>query len=221
MKKILCIFFSAILLLTVSGCAAVSDGRDEAVLPSSRIGTSQIQAFLAKKYTFESAMSEADVVARIKVGDWLAEDTDIFKTYYEAKVLQCFKGSMPETITLLQEGCSTGTLKGYPLFTSGNEMLVFLKEAIETPYDSPYWIMGSFTTFLDVSYDEGGNRYYADRYGHLGDSVNINANYAHVSPVSGEVLAVAAANDPIVSEMHYSYPYIFSESDMITLIENR
>ena len=221
MKKILCIFFSLILLLSAFGCAAVSNGRDDAVLPSSRVGTSQIQATFGDKYTFESAMSEADVVARIKIGDWLAEDTDIYTTYYKATALQCFKGSIPETFTLLQDGCSAGTMKRYPLFTSGNEMLVFLKEATETPYDSPYWIIGSFTTLLDVSYDESGNRYYADRYGILGESVNINTNYAHVSPVSGEVLAVAAANDPIVSEMQYSYHYIFSESDMITLIENR
>lgn len=137
MKKILCIFFSAVLLLMVSGCAAVSDGRDEAVLPPSRVGASQMQATLVKRYTFESAFSEADVVARVEVGNWLAENTDSITTYFEAKVLQCFKGSTTETITLFQDGCSTGTMKGYPLFTSGNEMLVFLKEAIETPYDSP------------------------------------------------------------------------------------
>lgn len=221
MKKFICIFFAIMLLLSVSGCATVSDERDAAVLPLSRIGTSQIQATFGDKYTFESALSEADVVARIEVGNWLAEDTNLYKTYYEATALQCFKGSISETFTLLQDGCSAATMKTYPLFTSGNEILVFLKEATVTTYDSPYWIIGSFTTLLDVSYDENGNRYYADRYGILGESIDINSNYAHENPVSSEVLAIAAANDPIVSEMQYPYPYIFSETDIITLIENQ
>lgn len=221
MKKFLCVFFTIILLLSVSGCTTVSDERDTLVLPPSRIGTATIKAIFGNKFTFESAMTEADVVARIEVGNWLAEDTSIYTTYYEAAVLQCFKGSIPETFTLLQDGCSTATMKMYPLFTSGNELLVFLKEATETPYESPYWIMGSFTTLLEVSYDENGNRYYADRYGILSESINIDTNYADVASISGEVLATAAANDPIISEMHYSYPYIYSETDIMSLLENQ
>lgn len=221
MKKILCVFVVTMLLLSVSGCATVPDEQDAAVLPPSRVGASQMQATLVKRYTFESAFSEADVVARVEVGNWLAEDTDIFKTYYEARVLQCFKGSIPETFTLFQEGCSTGTLKGYPLFTSGNEMLVFLKEATETAYNSPYWIIGAFTTLLDVSYDESGNRYYVDRCDLLGETMNISSNYAYEMSLANEILAVAAANDPIVSEMQFHYSHIFSEADLIDLIENQ
>lgn len=221
MKKFLCIFFTITLLLSVSGCATVSDERDTVVLPPSRIGTFGIQATFGDKYTFESALSEADVVARIKVGNWLAEDINLYKTYYEATVLKCFKGSIPDTFTLLQDGCSAATMKTYPLFTSGNEILVFLKEATVTTYESPYWIIGSFTTLLDVSYDENGNRYYADRYGILGESIDINFNYAHENSVSNEVLAIAAVNDPIISEMQYAYPYIFSEADIIALIEKQ
>lgn len=215
---------AACLVIAVFGvvsvvCPTVSDERDAAVLPPSRIGAFGIEASLGNQYTFESALSEADVVARIEVGNWLAEDTNLYKTYYEATVLQCFKGSIPETFTLLQDGCSAATMKTYPLFTSGNEILVFLKKASVTTYESPYWIIGSYTTLLDVFYDEIGNRYYADRYGILGKSIDIDSNYARENPVSSEVLAIAEAHDPIVSEMHYSYPYIFSEADMITLIE--
>lgn len=221
MKKILCVFVVTMLLLSVSGCATVTLEQDATVLPPSRVGASQMQATLVKRYTFESAFLEADVVARVEVGNWLAENTDSITTYFEAKVLQCFKGSTTETITLFQDGCSTGTMKGYPLFTSGNEMLVFLKEATETAYNSPYWIIGAFTTLLDVSYDESGNRYYVDRCGLLGETMNISSNYAYEMSLANEILAVAAANDPIVSEMQFHYSHIFSEADLIDLIENQ
>lgn len=99
-------------------------------------------------------------------------------------------------------------------------MLVFLKETTETTYGSLYWIIGAYTTLLDVSYDESGNRYYVDRCGLLGETMNISSNYAYEMPVASEVLAVAAANDPIVSEMQFRYTHIFFEADLIDLIEN-
>lgn len=213
MKKTLCLLLTVFLLLTVVGCA-----HDSAVLPPSRIGQGTMQASLANRYTFETALSTADVVARIEVGNWISEDTELRKTYYEATVLECFKGNLSGSFTLLQDGCSDATLKGYPLFTQGNEILVFLNEAIVAGYESPYWIIGSFTTMLDVSYDENGTRYYADRYGVLGEFMDVSSNYALNTDVSNQVLARAAKDDPIVSEMQYLYPYIFSESDILALL---
>ena len=100
-------------------------------------------------------------------------------------------------------------------------MLVFLYMSTRcNTYESPYYIIGSFTTILDVSYDENGNRYYADRYGILGRSIDITSNYAHDVDVSAEVVATAATKDPIVSEIGYTYPYIFSEADLVAQMEN-
>lgn len=192
-----------------------------AVLPPTRLGSSSIHASLAKKYTLNTAVAEADVVARIQVGDWIAEDTDIGSTYYEATVLECFKGNIPTTFTLKQDGSSAGTLKGYPLFTSGNEILVFLNEATATNYDSTYWIIGSFTTIMDVSYDNAGNRYYADRYGILGETVDVSVNYARQPSTFAEIYARSVETDPIVQDMQYRYPYVFAESDLIPLLEDR
>ena len=213
MKKTYCLILSVILFLTVVGCS-----HDNSVLPPSRIGQGTMQASLAERYSLESAMSAADVVARVEVGSWLAEDADISSTYFEAKVLECFKGKLSGKFTLIQDGCSATTLKSYPLFTAGNEILVFLKTATMTEYPSCYWIIGSFTTVLDVSYDESGARYYADRYGVLGESAGGVTNYAQNTDIANEVLARAAKEDPIISEMQYAYPYIFAEADIRTLL---
>lgn len=213
MKKTYCLILSVILLLTVVGCS-----HGNTVLPPSRVGKGMMQASLVERYSLESAMSAADVVARVEVGSWLAEDADISSTYFEAKVLECFKGKLSGKFTLIQDGCSATTLNGYPLFTAGNELLVFLKKATLEGYASPYWIIGSFTTVLDVSYDESGARYYADRYGVLGESTNGATNYARNSEIANEVLTRAAKDDPIISEMQYAYPYIFAEADIRTLL---
>lgn len=192
-----------------------------AVLPPTRLGSASMQASLATRYTLESAVSEADVVARIVVGDWIAENTEIHSTYYEATVLECFKGNIPTTFTLIQDGSSAGTLKGYPLFTSGNEMLVFLNEAVGLDYDSPYWIIGAFTTIMDVSYDNAGNRYYIDRYGILGETVDVAVNYAKQPSIFAEIYARSVEADPLVQDLQYSYPYVFAESDLIPLLEGQ
>ena len=222
MKKYLCAVFAIVMLMiSISGCASAPEETDPVVLPPTRIGASGYKATMVKDYPFESAMSEADVVARVEVGNWLAEDNENIKSYYEAKVLQCFKGTIPENFTLLQNACSAVTTKRYPMFTSGNELLVFLKKSTRcNTYESPYYIVGSFTTILDVSYDENGNRYYADRYGILGRSIDITSNYAHDVDVSAEVVATAATKDPIVSEIGFTYPYIFSEADLVAQMEN-
>ena len=216
MKRILCLILVSVLLVIAVGCSKPSD--NIAILPPTRLGSSKVYVSLANLYTLESAVSEADVVARIVVGDWIAEDTEIGSTYYVATVLQCFKGNIPTTFTLIQDGCSTGTLRGYPLFTSGNEMLVFLKEAVAVSYDSPYWIIGSYTTIMDVSYDNAGNRYYADRCGILGETVDVDVNYSKQPSIFAEVYARFVEADPIVQELHYSYPYVFAESDLIPLL---
>lgn len=218
MKKFLYMMLILALIMANTGCA--KNAVNQLEQPPSRIGEGTIPASFENEYSFESALAAADVVARIEVGNWIAEDTNLQKTYFEATVLQCFKGSIPTTFTLLQDGCSTGTLKGYPLFTRGNEMLVFLNEATEVNYDSPYWIIGSFMTILDVSYDDSGARYYADRYGILGKTMNITANYGLQEDVFAEVYSKSVEADSIVEDMQYPYPYIFTESDLTSLIED-
>ena len=225
MKKILSLFAAAFMLLA-AGCSQAAD--DSVVLPPTRIGEGVSYASLDKSYTFETAFSEADVVARIKVGNWLSEDTELDSTFFEATVLQCFKGDIPETFILMQSGCSYYTVKNYPLFTYGNELLLFLnkgnpdnyEEGWPAPkYDIYYWITGSFSTLLDVSYDAHGSRYYADRYGILSETMDISTNYANQNDVSSEVFEAAVNADPFIADIS-AYRYVFSETDFVDLINS-
>lgn len=213
MKRILSLLLVSILLLSLSGCGK------SPVLPPVRTGTGELHIQLTKNFTFESAFEEADAVVRIKIGDWLGEDTDIHYTYYEATVLQCLKGSIPETFTLLQIGCSTATVKTYPLFTSGNEFLAFLNQTYVQDYTSPYVSVGAYTTYLDVSYDASGNRYFIDRFGYLGATMNIDHNYAQNKDIYAEVKATVTKKDQIFEESQFQY--IFSEADIKTLIDKQ
>ena len=222
MKKILYCLLLLAFLVQIAGCAAPS--AQEPVLPPTRTGSRIARGSLERSYTFEEAMAEADVVAHIRVGDWIAEDTDNYGTYYKADVLQRFKGEIPDTFTLRQTGCSTGTIEGYPLFTNDNELVVFLfavgEDAIYD-YESLHWIIGAQTTIFYVSYDKNGNRYYADWFGLLGESMEITTNYMQNSEILSEINASAAAKDPLCTEILRRKPYIFSEADVITLMNGQ
>lgn len=220
MKKYFYLCFTAMLLLFIAGCAQSSG--ESIVLPPTRTGSEgEFHASLYKHYTFNEAFSEADAVARIEVGNWLAEDNEIYKTYYEASVLQSYKGDMPESFTLFQDGNSSMTMEGYPLFTNGNELFLFLKKAINTDYENAYWIMGSFTTVLDVSYDETGERYYMDCYGIIGATMDISNNYAVQGVLASRLHDYAASKDPDVADSRYRSSFIFSENDVDDLISRQ
>lgn len=240
LRKCLCIFLSivsvAILALCV-GCAETrqdeskpngentenaenTEESENIVLPPARIGKTRMISCFIQQYTFESAMEEAEVVAHVQIGNWLGENNELYTTYFEAKVLQCFKGTISEKFTLSQLGSSECTEKGnMALFTYGNELFLFLKQSTNTTYESTYHIVGNFPTIFDIMYDESGARYYAPRYSYMGDSVDIAVNYALQGKVHSELYARAASADPIITELNIRYEYIFSEGDFMALME--
>ncbi len=212
MKKVLCLLLAVMLIASLSGCADTF--LKDAKLPPVRTADHSTHASLGKSYTFETAFEEADAVARIQVGSWIAEYTEGTITYFEARVLERFKGNIPNTFTLIQDGCSIRTIDGYPLFAAGNELLVFLNEGSTTEYDSPYWICGSYTTFMDVLYDNAGNRYYGDRKGHLGQTVEIGKNYTFDYELFQQMYENLKETDSLFAEQEYKFPYVFAEADL-------
>lgn len=124
MHKLIRVIICLSVLICISGCSS-RHSEDTIVCPPVRIGeTSPLYIDFAKEYTFESAYEDSDAVLCVEIGNWLKEDE--FHTYYEAKVLSCYKGDVPEKIILLQSGTSKETLIWYyPLFTYGNRLFYF------------------------------------------------------------------------------------------------
>ena len=52
----------------------------------------------------------------------------------------------------MQSGNSEITFKDYPLFKSGDRMLLFLRKAVDTNFENSYWIIGEYTTIMDIQF---------------------------------------------------------------------
>lgn len=111
MKKILSALLAALMLLSVTACAA-----HEPVLPPSRWGEMQINSMFERYYSVSDAFQEADAVARVKVGDWQGEDLRNWVTFFDASVQESYKGELPRSFTLVQGGCSEATSPDYPCY---------------------------------------------------------------------------------------------------------
>ncbi len=138
------------------------------VLPPCRIGSVEYEASISDIYDFKTTFEIVDAVAVIRIGNWLSEDTQNGVTYYEAEVIDRYKGNLKETIIIMQDGSSAGTVKGYPLFTHGDEMMLFLKRSVSGKYaEDCYWIFGSYARVLHIAEDKDGEKYVLDVLGFL------------------------------------------------------
>ena len=182
------------------------------VLPPVRYSDGEVHASLDKEYTFEATFEEADAVAHIRVGNWLYEREDQGSTCFEAEIIDCYKGDITGSFVLKQDGYSNGTLKGYPLFTHGNELLLFMRKSEDEGTGSIcYWILGSFSTVLYASYDDSGNLYYLNPFKHFTEALDI-PDYSGRSALSAEILNNDARSDKI--HEGFSYSRVFSADDL-------
>lgn len=128
---ICCVAFMALTVFTVLlRCGVIKfsftprTAKVHNVLPPVRTGETTIPA-PAGSPTLEDAVRASDAVLLVRVGDWLGETET--QTLYECKVLETIRGDAGKKLVLVQEGNSKATVEGYPLFTGGNELLVFVK----------------------------------------------------------------------------------------------
>lgn len=164
MKRRISVLLLAGMLLLLTACGGV-------VRPPVRIGEATGNASF-RSYSLTEAFEEADVVALVQVGNWLGENTDGFPyTYYEADALECYKGDIPAHFTLMQSGASTSTYEDYPLYTYGNQLLLFLDQTQTDwgesyiQYPGAYVNVCSFITMMYVANADDGSRYFVDRFG--------------------------------------------------------
>lgn len=150
MKKILALLLSAVTLFTLISCnsnvndsdldndTVADEAKSEAekeeniVVPPTRVTANPSKGlYMETCTTMEELYENADVIAYIRVKNWLGDATQeeySGVTCFEAEVLEVYKGDIGNEFVLVQDGTSTRTYKDYPLFTYGKEMLVFLAE---------------------------------------------------------------------------------------------
>ena len=151
------------------------------------------------------------------IGDWLGEDDQ--STYYEAKIIEQFTGDKISEIILNQGGNSNCTYNNYPLFISGNELLVFLKEyTCQETYNTYYRITGGPQTVLHAVIDKNGNAYYLYCSSiSLLDPEGVIETLPHDS-FTYELYQKLILEDPELSEMPYEYIHFYSREDFLTLL---
>lgn len=104
---------------------------------------------------------EADAIVRLKIKNWLGESIYYGRTYYDAEVIEVYKGDVPSSIILAQFGTSEETFRGFPLFTYGEEVILFLGK-----YESQDNKYGEMS--LNIEEPEfDANRVYGIHYMHL------------------------------------------------------
>ncbi len=218
-RKVLkrCGAIAACLVLVVSLCLGFLGGKEEIVLPPTRYGKTQSSASLAKSYTLQEGVAEAEAVAWIRIGNWIGENTEnhsIGRTYYEVEVVECYKGNLPETFTLKQYGSTKGTDKAFPLLTYGNELLLFLNKSGDTGFGECYYILGSYGTVMDVALDSDGTAYVNARIDHIFSNIaEATENYSRDSALMNELVTAVAEHDPIQSN------YVVN-SDFVVVLED-
>lgn len=194
---------------------------DKIVLPPVRVGTKGYSqaSFHERVGSIESLCEFVDAIAIVRIGNWLGEDSNT--TFYDAEVLSIVAGTIPEHFTLLQAGNSRITMKFYPLYTHGDEVLVFLQksthhpeEGCSYPDNNSYWVAGCHTTSLEVVTDEEGNTYFVDRF-YLIDRSSIELNdMMSDSSVYNTVNQVLATRDAEVIQFKAKYNSIYSLDEL-------
>lgn len=170
----LCLICVLLAFLCLIGCNPKDvENVSEVIYPPTRWGQDEFRASMSRSYSLREAIEESDLVAVVVVENWLGESPEAYCSYFSARIAEQFTGESIDQIVLLQDGYSGATMNYYPLFTYGNKMLLFLKEAVGTDYENAYWIIGSYLTLFDVS-EIDGELYLIDRIGVLSQSFTEN-----------------------------------------------
>ena len=174
----------------------------EAITPPARKAGKMLVTYPYGPYSFTDAFINADAVYALTVGNWLGEtDEGLGVTFFEASIERVYKGEELTSIVLVQEGTSKATIPGYPLFTAGNRVLLFLGKWIDnSEYKNAFHIIGGSASVCDIVELSNGEQFVIDRQGYLTKEENEAEFVSNKLKDYPAVYAAYAEYDPILAE---------------------
>ncbi len=233
MKKLLQLFVILLCLLGLSACAGdqsqtktnsqpqsqaqtnpqTQPQEDGILLPPNRVSAGMLIDYV-RAYNLVEATSEADAIVWVRIGNWLGEAGEY--THFEAEVVQCLKGEQSGTMEICQMGTSAGTVQGYPLFTYGNEKLLFLKNR-----DGAWYMINDNQTVMDVVQCQDGNAYAVPQFqwflAWLEPSLPFE-NHADREDLRQDICDALTARDSLYNGKPERMEYILSLEDLEKLL---
>ncbi len=213
MKKCVLVVLAVCLTLTLGACVRQED--DGIVRPPVRQAGGMLIDYV-RGYNLEEAMEEAELVVWVRIGNWLGEAGDY--TRFEAQVLQCLKGDHTGTIEICQMGNSRCTVRGYPLFTYGNEKLLFLTYS----QDRGWCMINDNQTVMDVVQCQDGKAYATPCFVWMLKNDGVPAplkNYASDAALRQEICDVLTARDALYSGSAGNIEFVLSVEEMQMLTQ--
>ncbi|MBQ4382563.1 MAG: hypothetical protein II794_07500 [Oscillospiraceae bacterium] len=177
----------------------------EPILPPATQGKSIGKAQFNRGYTMKEAYEEADLVAVIRIGNWLGEEklsegSRLMNTYYGAQVVTTYKGESGDTIIYGQSGGSSLTWYRYLLHSYGDIVLAFFKYNSDGYYSSLCWYLGELNGIEDAD----GNLYFVDRFGMLSSGLDLISDISQKRDYAAEALLDDTVANPGMTLHAYS-----------------
>lgn len=199
---------------------------DKIVLPPVRVGQKGIhQGMISSDFsTVDQLYAYSDAIAHVRVGNWLEESE--YYTYFEAEVVELYSGTLPDHFILEQFASSGFTILGYPVFTYGNEYILFLKKDTDIPEDgchypnnNTYLSSGGHPSVLEVSTNSEGEQYFVDRFYFIETSRLSFRNYYEDTSVATSVSTALYQRDSVGQKLSKNYEKIYAVDDLVDYID--
>ncbi len=125
-----------------------------------QVGRKQYYASI-EGFEFDKSYKEADIIAQVKILEWLEEINDPYgemSTYFKAELEKSYKKTVDsdiKEIRLKQDGNSYHTSHALPLFKNGDRLLLYLKKAVGEGKENTYWILGGYSGVFRIVNTDG------------------------------------------------------------------
>ena len=248
MKKLLSVALAIVMLLLCF--VACADGKqdeiseEDIVRPPVRESEFTAQSrYDTSDLNIAALSAEADAIVRLKIKNWTGYIYFDSISCFEAEVIEVYKGDIPTEIILAQHGTPECTFEDFPLFTYGEELLLFLNDInvvlersqnanpdVDYPefeYDNAYSIVGTPLNVWNVATLDSGEAYIVPQISHspLVDELTESAKCKNYGAETSISTKGAEAAQILMATDSYDNPgsnprYIFKLSDVTDYIKD-